>query len=83
MSSIKMHLATRDHRLEVPFIELCRTCWTYIINLDEWRNVHTLAQCRLGYPSKQIRGPRVLDQWQDLYINLCPESERLPSPCKL
>jgi hypothetical protein len=82
MSDIKRHLAARDHRLEVHFIDLCRTCWEYIIDRDEWYSTHIHARCRQQVPQRQTRGLRVVEQWQGLYKKLFPESQHLPSPCK-
>jgi hypothetical protein len=85
MSRLKTHLTGRQHRQDFPFIDLCHTCWEYVIDGAKWRGFHVPKLChqRTNMQSKQVRGPnRVYEQWQRLYTERFPLSERIPSPCK-
>jgi hypothetical protein len=83
MSDLRKHLALREHRELFPFILLCRACWEYIINEQEWRDLHATKRCiqQTGLSNKQIRGPGVCGQWHRLYDRMFPQSQRIPSPC--
>lgn len=84
MSDIIKHLKSRGHRDDVPFVELCRTCWDYITDKRDWQHIHKVKQCGEGMAvtHRQKRGTRIEQQWQDLYTKLYPDSEKIPCPCK-
>jgi hypothetical protein len=80
MSDIKTHMQSNDHRLDFPFIRLCRNCWEYIIDSESYRGVHETKDC---LQTVQQRGEqRIVAQWKALYGTMYPHSARIPSPCK-
>jgi hypothetical protein len=83
LSHVTIHLGCNQHLLEFPFVVLCRTCWEHVIDLSEWQNVHVPTLCTQSVAQKQVRGTtRVVEQWQNLYLKMFPNSQRLPNPCK-
>jgi len=83
MSSLKGHLKSSTHSIELNFISLCRNCANYIVDISEWQTLHLTKLCirHLGKSTKQVRGEGAVKQWQNLYMKVFPRSERIPHPC--
>lgn len=79
MWGVTQHLKTRVHRQFLPFLTLCRFCWEYSINQEDYDNVHRHGRCQ---QTAQPRGSKVADSWQGLYGKIFPQSVRIPSPCE-
>jgi hypothetical protein len=89
MSALRTHLAGRQHRGTLPFIDLCSSCKEYVISESAWKSLHIHGLCRSGgdKPKVQIRNSpsnnsRIGAQWLRLFVNIFPASQRLPSPCR-
>ncbi|KAF2691476.1 hypothetical protein K458DRAFT_975 [Lentithecium fluviatile CBS 122367] len=74
MWGVTQHLRTLKH--SHPFIALCRHCWIYVTDQEEYHNVHKNSLCALD---SQPRGLRVPELWQKLYRSIYPGSNRIPS----
>lgn len=79
MWEVTQHLKRQVHRNFLPFLVLCRHCWIYVTDQDEYRSVHKDSLCGVN---SQPRGPRVSEHWQKLYRSIYPGSDTVPSPCK-
>lgn len=63
LSSITLHLKSRGHHQELPFVAVCRHCWEHTVSEEEYRNIHNTRQCRR---TAQPRYDSVPKYWRQL-----------------
>jgi len=76
MSSMRKHLNGPHNK----FVKLCTNCNKNVIDENEYKLHESGRNC---VPKRQCRGrEQITKQWEELFMELHPNSLRIPSPCE-